>query len=340
VRALDTDRRSTTLSDFLETNGLRVLHRNLQTEAWRLEGEDVSSLLHRLNNTGRNLKQFVGATPLRGVISGLNQALYVDTSTRDQLVTRHPGCASVLRKLIRGRDIGRWSCHWNDQWHILIPSSQNTTWPWSNSASEEEAEAVFSKEFPSIYEHLRPHVDALKKRGDKGRFWWELRACDYYEEFDRPKIVVQCIAFHSQFAIDYAGYVINNKAVLIPSDDLYLLAVLNSRVMWWIISRTFQHLKDEGLSIDVQFLVNLPVPEPHDDLRTEIRRSVTALTDGLKDRSLSPRQVADSEAAINAMVESAFELSAAARSVLYATLPLRDPLEVCANAAASGTGER
>ena len=27
------------------------------------------------------------------------------------------------------------------------------------------------------------------KRYDKGEFWWELRACDYYDAFDKPKII-------------------------------------------------------------------------------------------------------------------------------------------------------
>ena len=30
-----------------------------------------------------------------------------------------------------------------------------------------------------------------RKRTDKGDFWWELRACDYYEQFAKPKIMYQ-----------------------------------------------------------------------------------------------------------------------------------------------------
>ena len=90
------------------------------------------------------------------------------------------------------------------------------------------------------------------------------------EALDGPKIVVQCIAYFSQFALDREGQYLNNKVLFVPSEDIYLLAVLNSRVTWWIINRTFQHMKDDGISVDVQFLLALPIPGADAPLRTEI----------------------------------------------------------------------
>ena len=122
------------------------------------------------------------------------------------------------------------------------------------------------------YPCLKQFEQPLRSRQDKGAYWWELRACDYYREFEKPKILVQCIAYYSQFAFDDQGLYVNNKGIVIPTDDPYLLAILNSRVIWWVINRTFQHMKDEGLSVDVQFLKQLPVPQATDAIRAEISR--------------------------------------------------------------------
>ena len=51
--------------------------------------------------------------------------------------------------------------------------------------------------------------------------------------YQQPKIVYQEIQFHSCYALDEKGTFGNNKIFLLPSADLYLLAVLNSPLMWW-----------------------------------------------------------------------------------------------------------
>ena len=49
--------------------------------------------------------------------------------------------------------------------------------------SYEEAWEWFSrKNYPAIAKHLLPYKTKAAKRTDKGDFWWELRACDYYKE--------------------------------------------------------------------------------------------------------------------------------------------------------------
>ena len=155
--------------------------------------------------------------------------------------------------------------------------------------------------------------------------------CDYYGEFDKPKIVVQCIAYFSQFALDNDGYLINNKAILIPTDDLYVLAVLNSRIVWWIVSRVFQHMKDEGLSVDVQFLVNLPIPNAPVPLMNQIRGTTARLLSVLQNLPPDSGDLYSLEHGLSRMIEEAFELSPREREVLVKTLPPRDPLTIFEN---------
>lgn len=173
---------------------------------------------------------------------------------------------------------------------------------------------------------MKQFEQRLRNRQDKGEFWWELRACDYYQDFENPKVIVQCIAYYAQFAFDPGRHYVNNKVIVIPTNDLYVLGILNSRVMWWIVNRTFQHMKDEGLSVDVQFLKRLPIPVP----KTSVRSEIEALTRELVTLATGARGQDDRrfrfELKLNDLVLDAFQL-ADERKILEASLPLRDPID-------------
>ncbi|NIA11804.1 MAG: class I SAM-dependent DNA methyltransferase, partial [Nitrospiraceae bacterium] len=76
----------------------------------------------------------------------------------------------------------------------------------------------------------------LKKRDDQGKFWWELRSCAYYKEFERPKIIWGNLATIPQFTMDYSKAYVSAPANIIPGDDFYLLGILNSHICRWIIA--------------------------------------------------------------------------------------------------------
>ena len=85
---------------------------------------------------------------------------------------------------------------------------------------------------PAISSHLEQYEIAAKKRQDQGIYWWELRACDYYDEFDVPKIVYPDIAKESRVAFDNDGLYFSNTVYFIPLDDKYLLGILNSKLIF------------------------------------------------------------------------------------------------------------
>ena len=327
VQAHDSDREHQLLPELIRTHMVAVAHSNLRADRWHLEGAGSSDLLNRLMATGRPLESLLRRPIFSGLKTGFNDAFYVETPSRNAMLAADPSSAPLFKKFLRGRDVKRWVPSWGDQWHVVIPSSQNRTWPWSNAENADEAEMIFSATHPSVHAHLKRFEQPLRARQDKGEYWWELRACDYYGDFEKPKIIVQCIAYYSQFAFDENLHYINNKAIVIPTDDLYLLAILNSRVTWWIVNRTFQHMKDEGLSVDVQFLKRLPVPSVPNDLRADISR----LAHDVVAAALLPaevREILPFEIRLNELVENAFALTDSERRVLVSNLPPRDPIQV------------
>src|SRR5262249_20523835 len=122
VRAHDSDRKEHDLDYLIQNRTVTIPHAQLRPDRWELEDPKISHLLNQLRATGKKLREHVASPLYRGILTGLNEAFYIDTAARDRLVTEHPGCEPLIRRFLRGRDIQRWVCQWADQWHIVIPS--------------------------------------------------------------------------------------------------------------------------------------------------------------------------------------------------------------------------
>ncbi len=250
------------LSSFVEKHAFGVPTILLKPEGWALEPPEVLRLFEKIKNSGEPLRNVVGSSPLYGIKTGLNEAYFLAQSTRDHLIAQDPKCEKWIKKLLRGRNIQRWAPQWEHEWILALPSSHNERWPWASLAGKPaQAEELFKKEFPALYRHLKPMEQALRKREDQGMFWWELRACDYYDKFEEPKIVYQDIQFHCWFALDIDGSYLNNTGYFLPGTSLYLLALLNSSLMWWFNYRYLPHGKDEALRAFSFLIESLPIPQ-------------------------------------------------------------------------------
>ena len=107
------------------------------------------------------------------------------------------------------------------------------------------------------------------KRYDQGDYWWELRACDYYEAFEQPKIFYQEIMTYQSFTYDEAAIYSNNKLFIIPNVDLGLLGLLNSKVIWLCLKSSATSYNGGALGMQSPFVLALPVP-PNFSSETEI----------------------------------------------------------------------
>ena len=239
-------------------------------EAWVLEPKPVMDLMKKLRRTGVPLIEYVGSAPLSGLKTGLNKAFIIDDHRRDELCREHPSARELIVPLLRGQDVERWWSPISGQNIILLKSSSNNQWPWSECSDELEAEAVFQTSFPSIFRHMKAleswrdpssgKLRGLRHREDKGRFWWELRSNAYYDVFEHGYVAYQDIAYHSAFEIK-TGIVPEMTAFCIPKNDNLLLASLNSPVCWHYMSRNMLHGKDEALRLKTDKMQLVPIPQ-------------------------------------------------------------------------------
>jgi hypothetical protein len=117
---------------------------------------------------------------------------------------------------IEGKNIDKWQSMVANKRHLLLLKRNLNTLP------------------PEVSDILEPYKEELKKRltkPDKGN-WFTLRQCAYYSMFESPKIVFPDITARSRFSYDKTGLFIMDGAFFIPTENLSLLAVLNSTIAW------------------------------------------------------------------------------------------------------------
>jgi hypothetical protein len=279
------------LSRQIKAEEFEVARQRLSANAWTLEPVAVLGLLEKIRRVGLPIKEYAGAVPLMGIKTGFNDAFLLDTGTKDRLVATDPKSADLFRPYLRGQDVNRWGPEWAGLWMLALKSSGNHPWPWAKAGKK--AESIFASTFPAIYAHLNQYRDALINRQDQGEHWWELRACAYWEKFDRPKVMYQDITWEPCFCFDKEGTLSNNTIYFLSTMDRWVLAVLNSPPSWWFAWRGAQHCKDEGLRFFTAFMEGFPVPNPSDKQRQETDDVVERLIDNAGVRYSARRAILD-----------------------------------------------
>jgi len=263
------------LSRQIKREGYDVSRERLTAEPWSLEPPGVAKLMEKVASKGQPLRNYACAAPLVGIKTALNDAYLIDTDLKNRLVAADPKSAPLFKAYVRGQDIERWQATWTGLWMIAMKSSGNCQWPWSKS--EDKAETVFNSTYPAVYAHLDRYRDALTQRQDQGEFWWELRSCAYWDAFDRPKIIYPEITWRSQWAFDTRQLLINNTSYILPSQDLWILAVMNSPLLWWYSWRSAVHGKDEALRFIRVYVQDVPICNPTQQQRAAATTAVQRL---------------------------------------------------------------
>ena len=219
------------LKDYVDEHHFQVKLSDLDDSGWSLVDESAKRLLEKLRRAGTPLGEYVGGKIYRGVLTGLNEAFVIDEETRTRLIREDPKSSELIKPFLAGRDIKRYQTPNSDKYLILMPRG----WTREKSNNTKDALGWLKQNYPAVAGYLMPFTEAAQKRYDKGEYWWELRACDYYAEFEKPKIIVPAIVRSASYAFDVTAFYSNDKTSIIPTDDLYLLSILNSKVADYVI---------------------------------------------------------------------------------------------------------
>ena len=260
----------------VQHRGHAVPVRQLATDGWQLDDPTVAALLRKLQQNSTPLGSLPGVQMYYGIKTGCNEAFVIDGATRRRLLDEDPNSADVIFPWLRGRDLKRWQTEPSGKFVINIQNGGNHPWPWTGK-EESEAEKLFATSYPAIHRHLQPFRKKLEKRSDQGEFYWELRACAYNDAFLKPKIMWPEMSAEFRITYDTSNLFCNNKAYILPTNDLFLLGIFSSKTMEFFAAHTVDKIKGDSYCLYAHYVEKFPIPQADDAARQPLRNEVAAI---------------------------------------------------------------
>ncbi|MBW4599859.1 MAG: hypothetical protein KME29_09640 [Calothrix sp. FI2-JRJ7] len=227
------------------------------------------------------LAEYVNGKVYSGIKTGFNKAFVISGIKRAELVAKDPKSAEIIKPLVIGKDIQKWHIRHNDRWldRWLIFTRRG----------------IDINQYPVIKEHLeqwredltsKQSSSSVKGRKSKRYQWYEIpNELSYYQAFELPKIIYPNTAKKSCFAFDTHNYYPGNTVSFIAKNDLFLVAILNSSIVWDYFKNTSSFLK-EALRFSSNVVEKLPIPTATEAQRKAIETLVgyiLYLSEQLKD---------------------------------------------------------
>ncbi|MCE7227140.1 Eco57I restriction-modification methylase domain-containing protein [Campylobacter coli] len=211
---------------------------SLSKESFTFSDENTSALKAKIERIGAPLKEWQGLNIYRGILTGYNEAFIITTEKRNEILANckdeaeKERTAKLIRKMLRGRDIKRYSYEWAGLWVI------NTHNGYKNQNGE-KVEVINIEYYPSLKKHFDEFYPQLEKRTDKGLTPYNLRNCAYLDEFEKEKIVWNPVSGEYLFSYIKEHIFFNNSLFMMTLDVFslkYILAFMNSNCYKWLIT--------------------------------------------------------------------------------------------------------
>ena len=133
-------------------------------------------------------------------------------------------------------------------------------WTDQKSQAERNKWKWLRDNYPAIANYLSPFQGEAEKRWDKGDYWWELRACDYYDKFEYHKIIWANLCLETPFTLDEKNTYINAPACFIPVCDFYLLGLMNSSLLWFFLKHIAAGRSGGFIEAKPIYVNQMPIP--------------------------------------------------------------------------------
>lgn len=255
------------LSDYLQQH---YSENNFNSsDNWILLNPIETSIKNKIEQYGTPLSEW-NIQINYGIKTGYNDAFIIDESTKNALIASDPKSEELIRPILRGKDIKRYTYDFANLWIICIPCG------FTNLNKTGKAEDWFSNSYNAIYSYLVKTEEefsknrstkskGLYKRDDQGDYWWELRSCKYMDDFNKPKLMYSEIVQEPHFYYDDNTHFYPEATTFIMNGDNLksLLLILNSKLTFNIFKLFYAGggLGENGIRYKKAFLLNLRLPK-------------------------------------------------------------------------------
>ena len=258
------------LSDFVQQQGTVCSFDS--SDSWVILSPIEQSIKRKIETVGTQLKDW-DIQINYGIKTGCNEAFIITTEKREEILANchteeeRQRTAELIRPILRGRDIKRYSYEWANLWLIATFPSRHYD----------------IEQYPAVKAHLESYYgghgrevlaqtgatniingEKVKSRKKTNNKWFETQdSINYWEDFSQPKIV------YGQFQ-DEAEYSFANDLIYLSSNEYLLivrnyspkclLAFLNCKISEWILGQITGNLGGNAKIGQKSNFIKLPVP--------------------------------------------------------------------------------
>ena len=274
------------------------------SESWVILSPIELSIKQKIESIGTPLKNW-DINIYRGILTGFNEAFIISGEKKDELIAADPKSAEIIRPILRGRDIKRYSYTFADLWLIAtFPSRQYNI-----------------DDYPAVRDYLltfgierleqtgkshKINGETVKSRKKTSNQWFETQdSISYWDDFSKQKIVWGNLCLFAQYALADEGYFINAPSPIITGGSKYMLAVMNSKVSDWFVRQLGVTRNGGYFEYKPMFVEQIPIPQVDVDTQTKFESIVDDII-SLKDKNINTDNLEDK---IDSMIYELFNFN-------------------------------
>ena len=253
------------MSDFVQHNS--TICPFTTNSSWAVLSSVEMSIKNKIETVGTPLKDW-NIQIHRGILTGFNEAFIISHEKRLEILNN---CSTedernrtdeVIRPVLRGRNIDRYSYKWAGEYLIATFPSRHYN----------------IDEYPSLKSYLlsfdkrvlaqsgEKDIDGIKGKNARKKTcnkWFETQdSISYWDDFSKPKIIYPETTQGARFAFDDTGIFADKTCfILISEDSKYLQATLSSPLFEFAYRRLFSSiaLGEKGYQYNKFSLIKLPI---------------------------------------------------------------------------------
>ena len=171
----------------------------------------------KIEQKGINLKLW-DISIKSGIKTGFNEAFIINEEKKNELLKLDPKNSEIIKPYLRGRDVARYAYSFQNLWLLNVHNNP----------------PVNIENYPSIKEHLNGFYEKIANRSDKGLTPYHLRNCAFLDDYEKEKVIWIELSDQGKFTLDTENHYVDMTIFFITGEALkYLLAVLNSKLIFW-----------------------------------------------------------------------------------------------------------
>ncbi len=276
---------------FINSKAVLINSNYFVSQDWILEEQNIIELIKKIVSKGKTLEKRDTFIRL-GLATGSNEVFVIDNETKESLITKDPHSTEIIKPTLRGRDIDRYKVKPSKLWLILSKNGVNV-----------------KNDYPAIYEYFDSFGQKFKDRGAKGKNWWNLRACSFFDTFKEDKIVWIELTDKNKFSLcKDEVYLLNSSYFLIPPQGLnikYLLSILNSKLIRFYMEKIAATSGMGTLRWINNYVKTFPIPDP----TLSLEKDLINLVENIEEYILNNKDAHILEGKIDEMVMDLYNLT-------------------------------